>query len=247
MTKGPAGHKFRRAFLLKAVVRHDFQDDLDAIADIAVIPTILEVVCRTTGMRFAAVARVTDDRWVCLASKDDIAFGLATGGELVVGSTICNEIRAHRRPVAIDHVAQDPDFCGHPTPLQYGFQSYISVPVIRADGSFYGTLCAIDPQPNTLNNPSVLGMFNLFATLIAHELDNHARIRAMEAENEALKHLFRGGLGHDMKNTLMNLIAGTRLLSRTPLDERGRMIVTEMANATEKLSRQINDAMKPAN
>lgn len=227
-------------------MRHDFQDDLDAIADIAVIPTILEVVCRTTGLRFAAIARVTDDRWVCLASKDDVQFGLASGGELVVGSTICNEIREHRRAVAIDHVAESPDFCQHPTPLQYGFQSYISVPILREDGGFYGTLCAIDPHPNTLNNPSVLGMFNLFATLIAHELDNHARIRAMAAENEALKHVFRGGLGHDMKNTQMTMVAGTRLLSRTPLDARATMIVTEMENATEKLSRQINDAMNPA-
>jgi len=228
-------------------VHHDFQDDLDTIAAIPVIPTILEVVCRTTGLRFAAVARVTDDRWICLASKDDIAFGLATGGELVVGTTICNEIREHHRAVAIDHVSESPDFCQHPTPLQYGFQSYISVPIVRADGDFFGTLCAIDPQPNTLNNPSVLGMFTLFATLIAHELDNHARIRAMEAENDALKHVFRGGLGHDLKNTLMVMAAGARLLSRTPLDERGKMIVAEMVSATEKLSRQITDAMKPVN
>jgi GAF domain-containing protein len=224
---------------------HDFQDDLDAIAAIPAIPTILEVVCRTTGMRFAAVARVTDDRWICLASKDDIEFGLATGGELVVGTTICNEIREHHRAVAIDHVQESPDFCLHPTPLQYGFQSYISVPVLRADGGFYGTLCAIDPHPNTLNNPSVLGMFKLFATLIAHELDNHARIKAMEQENEALKDVFRGGLGHDMKNTLMTMVAGARLLSRTPLDARATMIVAEMETATAKLSRQITDAMDP--
>jgi GAF domain-containing protein len=224
---------------------HDFQDDLDAIAAIPAIPTILEVVCRTTGLRFAAVARVTDDRWVCLASKDDIEFGLATGGELVVGTTICNEIREHHRAVAIDHVMESPDFCLHPTPLQYGFQSYISVPIMTADGGFFGTLCAIDPHPNTLNNPSVLGMFSLFATLIGHELDNNARMKAMEQENEALKHRFRGGLGHDMKNTLMNLVAGARLLSRTPLDERAKMIVTEMEAATAKLSHQINDAMNP--
>jgi len=226
---------------------HDFQTDIDAIADIAVIPTILEVVCRTTGMRFAAVARVTDDRWVCLASKDDIQFGLASGGELVVGTTICNEIRDHRRPVAIDHVAESPDFCQHHTPLQYGFQSYISVPILLADGSFFGTLCSIDPHPNTLNNPSVLGMFNLFASLIAHELDNHARMKAMAAENDALRHVFRGGIGHDMKNTLMTMVAGARLLSRTPLDERARMIVAEMETATERLSGQIANAMDAVN
>jgi GAF domain-containing protein len=224
-------------------VPHDFQDDLDAIAAIPAIPTILEVVCRTTGLRFAAVARVTDDRWICLASKDDIEFGLASGGELEVGTTICNEIRQHHQAVAIDHVAESPDFCLHPTPLKYGFQSYISVPIVMTDGRFFGTLCAIDPLPNSLNNPSVIGMFNLFATLIAHELDNNARMKAMKAENETLKQAFRAGLGHDMRNTLMAMAAGTRLLNKTPLDDRARMILAEMENATERLSRQISDAM----
>jgi GAF domain-containing protein len=231
------------SFPESSAVPHDFQDDLDAIAAIAAIPTILEVVCRTTGLRFAAVARVTDSRWICLASKDDIAFGLASGDELEVGTTICNEIREHHHAVAIDDVAQSPDFCLHPTPLKYGFQSYISVPIVMTDGRFFGTLCAIDPHPNTLNNPSVLGMFDLFARLIAHELDSHARLKAMEQENDALKQAFRAGLGHDMRNTLMAMTAGTRLLTKTPLDERAQMIVAEMENATERLSRQISDAM----
>ena len=55
---------------------HDFQADLDAIAAIPAAAAILEVVCRTTGMGFAAVARVTEDRWVCCAVQDEIAFGL---------------------------------------------------------------------------------------------------------------------------------------------------------------------------
>ena len=35
-----------------------------AIRRIDAVPMILDVVCRTTGMGFAAVARVTDDRWI---------------------------------------------------------------------------------------------------------------------------------------------------------------------------------------
>ena len=39
----------------------DLQRDIAAIARIDVIPTVLDVVCRVTGMGFAAVARVTED------------------------------------------------------------------------------------------------------------------------------------------------------------------------------------------
>jgi GAF domain-containing protein len=226
-------------------VRHDFQNDLEAVAALPVIGTILEVVCRTTGLRFAAVARVTEDRWICCASQDDLQFGLVPGAELKVESTICNEIRAHGREVAIDHVAEETAWRHHHTPALYGFQSYISVPIMLADGNFFGTLCAIDPHPNTLNNPSVLGMFRLFAQLIAHELDNHARLEQMERENRALREAFDAGLGHDMKNTLAAMLAGTRLLSRTPLNERAQLIVAEMEISARRLSQQVTDAMSP--
>jgi len=138
----------------------DFQSDIQAIQKIDAVSSILEVVCLTTGMGFAAVARVTEDRWVACAVKDDIAFGLKPGGELKVETTICNEIRQSGNAVVIDHVAQDALFCKHPTPGMYGFQSYISMPIVRSDGSFFGTLCAIDPRPVVLNTPHPLALRN---------------------------------------------------------------------------------------
>ena len=58
----------------------DFAADIAAIQRIAAVPRILEVICRSTGMGFAAIARVTDERWVCCALLDDIGFGLKPGG-----------------------------------------------------------------------------------------------------------------------------------------------------------------------
>ena len=84
--------------------------DLDAISRIEAIPRILEVVCRTTGLGFAAVARVTDERWVACAVRDEIDFGLLAGGELRVATTICNEIRDNGQAVVINHAAEDEAF-----------------------------------------------------------------------------------------------------------------------------------------
>ena len=42
----------------------DFLYDVAPVNRIEAVPTILEVVCRTTGMGFAAVARVTKERWM---------------------------------------------------------------------------------------------------------------------------------------------------------------------------------------
>src|SRR3954464_716270 len=107
----------------------DLSADIAAVQGIAAVPRILEVVCRATGMGFAAVARVTEQRWICCAVRDEIEFGLTPGGELKVETTICHEIRQSHKAVIIDHVADDQMFCGHHTPAMYGFQSYISVPI----------------------------------------------------------------------------------------------------------------------
>lgn len=159
----------------------DFQSDIDAIDRIPAIPAILEVICRTTGMGFAAVARVTEQRWVCCAVRDEIAFGLIPGGELKVETTICNEIRQSLQAVVIDEVARDNTFRQHPTPELYGFQSYVSMPIMLPDGRMFGTLCAIDPRPARVNTPAVIGMFKLFAELVAFHLDANARITFTEA------------------------------------------------------------------
>jgi hypothetical protein len=50
--------------------------DVAAISRIDAVASILEIVCRTTEMGFAAVARVTRDHWVARAVRDEIAFGL---------------------------------------------------------------------------------------------------------------------------------------------------------------------------
>ncbi|UYQ94799.1 GAF domain-containing sensor histidine kinase [Chitinophaga horti] len=157
--------------------------DIAHIQNIPIIPLILEVVCRSTGMGFAAVARVTEDKWIACSVRDEIAFGLTPGGELPLETTICHEIRQSGQGVIIDQVSADAHFCTHRTPLQYGFQSYISIPIILPDGQFFGTLCAIDPAPALLNNTKTIGMFTAFTELIAFHV---AQQRLLEQQTRAL-------------------------------------------------------------
>lgn len=155
-----------------------FKQDILNIEKISIVPTLLNVICQTTGMGFAAVARVTDDRWITCSVQDNVLFGLKPGDELQVKTTICDNIRKNLRPVIIDNVSQDPEYHDHHTPAMYKLQSYISVPIVRKDGTFFGTLCAIDPKPNSLKEFKISEMFNLFAELISFHLT------AIEQENE---------------------------------------------------------------
>ncbi len=203
----------------------DLQADVERVSRIEAVPTILDVVCRTTGMRFAAIARVTEERWVACSVLDAIDFGLKPGGELSIETTICHEIRQSREPVVIDNVAEDEAWCRHQRPAMYGFQSYISVPIILADGSFFGTLCAIDPRPVRLKTSETIGMFRLFADLIAKYLDAQRKLATTESAlfeeraDSELRDQFIAVLGHDLRSPMTSISRLTDLLMKARLDE----------------------------
>ena len=90
--------------------------DLRAIQQIPIVQTILEVICQTTGMGFAAVARVTDTRWMACSVRDEVNFGLKAGEELPLETTLCHEVKNQGAAIVIDHVAKDDQYCGHHTP-----------------------------------------------------------------------------------------------------------------------------------
>jgi signal transduction histidine kinase len=201
-------------------------------------------------MGFAAIARVTEDRWICCASRDQINFGLGAGGELKIETTICNEIRQSGEGVIIDHVSNDAVYCGHPTPAMYGFQSYISLPIRRSDGSMFGTFCAIDPEPKRVNTPEVVGTFTLFAELIASQLDtmqraDEAELKLLNERRTAeLREQFLAVLSHDLRNPLAAMSSGVRLLEKgaEPGSERYE-ILQLMGNAAQRMTSLINDLM----
>ena len=223
--------------------------DITSISQIDAVASILEIVCRTAGMGFAAVARVTRDRWVACAVRDEIAFGLLPGGELDVKTTICDEIRDSGRAGIIDHVAQDEHFRDHHTPRMYGLQSYISMPIILPNGAFFGTLCAIDPRPARLNRPEIIGMFKNFAQLIAFHLDAQARAAKQDAalldaqEAAKLREQFVTILAHDLRNPLASIDAGVNVILRRKPDEKTRSIGEQIHKSARRMAALIDDIL----
>jgi signal transduction histidine kinase len=228
---------------------HDFQSDIDAVNSVAAVPTILDVVCATTGMGFAAVARVTEGRWIACNVLDNVQFGLLPGGELEVETTICHEIRQHREAVIINHVSEDETYCNHHTPATYGLQSYISMPIILSDGTFFGTLCAIDPKPHMLKTPTVIGMFKLFAELIAFHLDAYARIQrsearlATEVETADLREQFIAVLGHDLRNPLASIGSGVSIALLEPQTDKSTRVLGMMHQSIKRMAELIDNVM----
>jgi GAF domain-containing protein len=134
----------------------DFRrEEVQLLASMPGLQPTLEQVAALTGMRFVAVARIAEKRWTALAVHDLLSYGLLPGQDLILESTICNEIRRHCKVVSFNQASTDQVFASHPTPTLYGFESYLSVPLVLDDGSFFGTLFALDIAPAALEAATI--------------------------------------------------------------------------------------------
>ena len=136
---------------------------------------MLREICDATGMGFAAVARVTEQRWIACQVEDRIEFGLEPGGELKVRETICDEIRDSGEAILFDDASDDIKWSRHPVPVLYGFKSYCSFPVYLDDGSFFGTLCAIDPAPRRVTDEAIVEMFTAYSRRVGEIISEALR------------------------------------------------------------------------
>ncbi len=214
----------------------------------SMVPGMLKHICEDTGMGFAAIARVTDGTWTACAVQDNIAFGLRPGGQLKVETTLCTEVRAARAPIVINHASQDPVYRGHHTPRIYSIESYISVPIIKSNGDYFGNLCAIDPDPKVVSDARTVRMFSAFAAMIALQLENDDRyaLAAREVADQRaaaeLREQFIAVLGHDLRNPLAAVGTAGELLIRRP-GEQDQKLGQRLRASTRRMAALIDNVM----
>ncbi|MEI7052509.1 GAF domain-containing sensor histidine kinase [Pseudomonas koreensis] len=223
--------------------------DIATIGRISAVPAILQVIRELTGLRFAAVARVTEDSWTACAVLDQLDFGLQVGGELDVVTTLCHEIRAAHTSVVIDKASEDPLYRDHHTPRLYKFESYISVPVFRTDGRFFGTICALDPNPAQLKSSSIQSTMESFARMLALQIEAEENAQRTETallqerETAELREQFIAVLGHDLRNPLFAISAGAEMLLRKHPDPAIEMRVRHILGSAQRATRLVDDVL----
>lgn len=223
--------------------------DLGLISRIGAVPSMLKMICDETGMGFAAVARVTDESWTACAVQDNIGFGLKPGGQLELQTTLCFESRAARAPIVIDDFALDTTYRDHHTPAIYNLRSYISVPIVTSSGSYFGNLCAIDPRPARVSEARVVRMFEVFATLIAMQIESEQRQWTTEAqltserETATLREQFIAVLGHDLRNPLSAVNATAEYLALRSDDTKLVSAGMRLKRTVARMSQLIDDVM----
>lgn len=178
----------------------EIQADIEAVSQIPLINTLLDVAIETTGLGFAAIARIIDKQWIVCAVKDSVGFGLLPGRELPSNMAVDYDILQSGETVIIDDVQTHPHYRNHPMAVALGFRSYIAVPVLKNDDNPFGILFAMDRRPISFDTSKFIGMFNLFANLIANQLN--AFESSHKSESELLREQQISKLQHAYNNQL---------------------------------------------
>ncbi|HYQ22329.1 GAF domain-containing sensor histidine kinase [Stenotrophomonas sp.] len=226
----------------------------------------LDLACRITGMRVALVGEVTESAWRSIQSIDSAGLGISSGMILDINRTFCKDVRSSRAPVWFGDALAHPLFIDSPIPGMYGFRSYISVPLLLADGSIFGTLCTLDPEPKPVDEQQVQSMNDVAALVAAqidalrsHDADSRTidglkeqgdmvgrQLAEYEQSNAELQRVakqreeFIGVLAHDLRNPVQAIRAGVDLLGLGALTDSQQKVLGHINDSADRIAELID-------
>ncbi|WP_218353615.1 GAF domain-containing sensor histidine kinase [Alteromonas lipotrueiana] len=225
------------------------EQDIKAIQALESVPTILNMIADSTGLRFVCISRVTPESWTACAVLDTINFNLLPGDNLDICNTFCEEVRVSNQPIIIDHVKQDKVYHDHPVPKLFGFESYFSWPIYDAQGNFFGTLCGLDTSPVKLKTDKTKSMIESFAQLISRQLTAEYRLKiaseALKDEQQIaqIREQYIAVLGHDLRTPLSSIMMGLDVLKLMPLAKDAASVLKRMDNSAKRISLLADNVM----
>jgi signal transduction histidine kinase len=121
--------------------------------------------------------------------------------------------------------------------------------VFRPDGDYFGTLCALDPNPANLSNKATIASMTLFAQLITKHLETERKLvesqhaLLSERETSELREQFIAVLGHDLRTPLGAILLGTELLQHEQLSPKAISVVERMRRSAQRMAGLVNDVV----
>ena len=133
-----------------------------------------------SGMALWMVTRAVGEEWIVLASEDH-GYRIAPGKVMRWSDTFCARMALGEGPRVAPSSDDVTIYRDAPLAKQLRIGAYIAAPLTGLEGQMFGTICAIDPDPQPAELAALLPEVELFAALLsgllAHELALHAQQR----------------------------------------------------------------------
>ena len=106
---------------------------------------VLAFLHRRLGFGLWMITRTEGEDWIVLQVEDH-GYGISPGTVFRWADSFCSEMVQNNGPKVAPNSDIVPAYAAAPIGQQVPIKAYIGVPLSNADGSLFGTLCAIDPS-----------------------------------------------------------------------------------------------------
>jgi diguanylate cyclase (GGDEF)-like protein len=152
--------------------------------------SVLQLLHDRIGLGLWMVTRTLGDSWIVLNIQDEI-YNIQEGAVFNWSDSFCCRMIKGVGPRIAPNSSQIPAYLAAPIAQQVSIGAYVGVPLMQTNGVLFGTLCAIDPQPQPEGIVQELPLVELCARLLMTILESDmqkmtAQRRAERAEQESL-------------------------------------------------------------
>jgi diguanylate cyclase (GGDEF)-like protein len=147
---------------------------------------VIEHLNRAIPMGMWAVTRVVDGRQIML-TVDSPAYGVVAGAEFPYAASMCRSMVSGRAPQIAPDVSQVADYAAVAAAAPIPVSAYVGTPIVRPDGSLFGTLCGYDPARQPVGLVDQLPLLDLLSSMLSAVLAADSAVTAVARELETAR------------------------------------------------------------
>jgi diguanylate cyclase len=126
------------------------------------------------GFKLWMVTRVENENWIVLSAEDN-GYGVKDGARLNWSHSICSRMVQGLGPKIAPNVDAVPAYAGAPIRLGMKIGSYVGIPIKQADGTLFGTLCAMSPETQSPDIAKHMEFLTFIADMLTLILNTELR------------------------------------------------------------------------
>lgn len=138
---------------------------------------VLKFLYQRFGFNLWMITRAEGEDWIVLQSEAN-GYNVKPGQVFRWADSFCSHMVKGKAPTIAPRSEDIPLYASAPINKLVAIKAYIGQPLTNEDGSLFGTLCAIDPQPKSETILKDAGLVEVLAKMLSYTLQ--AELREVE-------------------------------------------------------------------
>ncbi|HEY0815533.1 MAG TPA: GGDEF domain-containing protein [Pseudonocardia sp.] len=147
---------------------------------------VIEHLTRTLPFGLWAITRVVDGRQIMLTVSAP-AYGLTAGAEIPYATSPCSAMVSGAAPRIAPDISRVADYAAAAAVAPIVINAYVGTPIVRSDGSLFGTLCGFDPTRQPADLVDHLPLLDLLSSMLSAVLAADTAVTTAERELETAR------------------------------------------------------------